>query len=96
MPRWLTLPAVSAAALLAFAAYSAPQSALELNYQAPDPSMVPPPSRLPPQGRPPKRENRRLPGQRREIKAVFASILSAIILAAANRAPNLIPRMKAR
>ncbi len=43
MPRWLTLPAVSAAALLAFAAYSAPQSALELNYQAPDPSMVPPP-----------------------------------------------------
>ncbi len=47
MPRWLTLPAVSAAALLAFAAYSAPQSALELNYQAPDPSMFPRPSRLP-------------------------------------------------
>lgn len=43
MPRWLTLPAVSTAALLAFAADSAPQSALELNYQAPDPSMAPAP-----------------------------------------------------
>ena len=96
MPRWLTLPAVSTAALLAFAAYSAPQSALELNYQAPDPSMVPAPKPPAPSGPAPKRENRRSPGQRREIKAVFASILSAIILAAANRAPNLIPRMKAR
>lgn len=95
MPRWLTLPAVSTAALLAFAAYSAPQSALELNYQAPDPSMAPAP-KPPASSEPaPKRENRRSPGQRREIKAVFASILSAIILAAANRAPNLIPRMKA-
>lgn len=43
MPRWLTLPAASAAALLAFAAYSAPLGALELNYQAPDPSVAPAP-----------------------------------------------------
>ncbi|MBH3127655.1 hypothetical protein I5R16_12310 [Serratia marcescens] len=43
MPRWLTLPAVSTAALLAFAAYSAPQSALELNYQAPAPRLAPAP-----------------------------------------------------
>ncbi|WP_312425800.1 hypothetical protein [Serratia sp. (in: enterobacteria)] len=50
MPRWLTLPAVSAAALLAFAAYSAPQSALELNYQAPDPSMIPAPKPPAPSG----------------------------------------------
>lgn len=54
MPRWLTLPAVSAAALLAFAAYSAPQSALELNYQAPDPSMVPAPKPPAPSGPAPK------------------------------------------
>ncbi|HCR2981260.1 hypothetical protein QTO19_01495 [Serratia marcescens] len=54
MPRWLTLPAVSAAALLAFAAYSAPQSALELNYQAPDPSMVPAPKPPAPSGPTPK------------------------------------------
>ncbi|WP_148876477.1 hypothetical protein [Serratia marcescens] len=43
MPRWLTLPAASAAALLAFGAYSAPLGALELNYQAPDPSVAPAP-----------------------------------------------------
>lgn len=54
MPRWLTLPAVSAAALLAFAAYSAPQSALELNYQAPDPCMVPAPKPPAPSGPAPK------------------------------------------
>ncbi|WOX41075.1 hypothetical protein [Serratia marcescens] len=54
MPRWLTLPAVSAAALLAFVAYSAPQSALELNYQAPDPSMVPAPKPPAPSGPAPK------------------------------------------
>ncbi|HGM5433368.1 TPA: hypothetical protein ACKPY3_000647 [Serratia marcescens] len=54
MPRWLTLPAVSAAALLAFAAYSAPQSALELNYQAPDPSMIPAPKPPAPSGPAPK------------------------------------------
>lgn len=54
MPRWLTLPAVSAAALLAFAAYSAPQSALEFNYQAPDPSMVPAPKPPAPSGPAPK------------------------------------------
>lgn len=94
MPRWLTLPAASAI-LLAFAACSAPLGALELNYHPPEPSISPAPKTAPEPGQP-KQKNRRLPGQRREIKAVFASISSAIIQAAANRAPNLIPRMKAR
>lgn len=95
MPRWLTLPAASAI-LLAFAACSAPLGALELNYHPPEPSITPAPKTAPEPGPAPKRKNRRLPGQRREIKAVFASISSAIIQAAANHAPNLIPRMKAR
>ncbi|BEM28861.1 hypothetical protein SME05J_24310 [Serratia marcescens] len=54
MPRWLTLPTAGAAALLAFAAYSAPQSALELNYQAPEPSVTPAPKPTTPSGPAPK------------------------------------------
>ncbi|QXX94917.1 hypothetical protein IM817_16390 [Serratia marcescens] len=54
MPRWLTLPTAGAAALLAFASYSAPQSALELNYQAPEPSITPAPKPTAPLGPAPK------------------------------------------
>ncbi len=60
MPRWLTLPAASVTALLAFAACSAPLGALELNYQPPEPSVSPPPKtggsaegRLPKAAKPP-------------------------------------------
>ncbi|HIE1305471.1 TPA: hypothetical protein ACXJRF_000329 [Serratia marcescens] len=51
MPRWLTLPAASVTALLAFAACSAP---LELNYQPPEPSVSPPPKPVAPPGPTPK------------------------------------------
>lgn len=44
----------------------------------------------------PRRRNRRLPGQRHATRTVFASISNAIIQAAASRAPNLIPPMRAR
>lgn len=54
MPRWLTLPAASVTALLAFAACSAPLAALELNYQPPEPGIAPPQNRWLRRGRLPK------------------------------------------
>ncbi|OKB66552.1 hypothetical protein BHU62_11795 [Serratia marcescens] len=54
MSRWLTLPTISRAVLLAVAACSAPLGALELNYHPPDPSVAPAPKPPAPPGPAPK------------------------------------------
>ena len=95
MPRWLTLPAANVTALLVFAACSAPLGALELNYQPPEPSIAPSPKPVAPPGRPQGGETADY-RQRHATRTVFASISNAIIRAAASRAPNLIPPMRAR
>ena len=72
-----------------------PLGALELNYQPPEPSIAPSPKPVAPPSRPQGGETADY-RQRHATRTVFASISNAIIRAAASRAPNLIPPMRAR